>query len=198
MTYILEYIIIAFSIYILNVVPLFMPSTWTILSFISMWRDVPFFILAFIGALCATLGRITLAKLSYIFIREGFLKEKTKNNIDYLKSVIEKKKNYAFFGFLAYSFMPIPSNQLFIAYGLTNLKIRLLAIPFFIGRLISYTILTFSVNKVVDTFVSEDIASSTFGIYFLLVQLFTIALIYIFTKINWKKLFTEKKLGLIE
>ena len=39
---------------------------------------------------------------------------------------------------LGYSISPLPSNYLFIAYGLTSLPIALLALPFFVGRFVSY------------------------------------------------------------
>ena len=40
--------------------------------------------------------------------------------------------------FLGYSISPLPSNYLFIAYGLTSLPIAFVALPFFVGRLVSY------------------------------------------------------------
>jgi hypothetical protein len=44
----------------------------------------------------------------------------------------------AFATFLGYSISPLPSNYLFIAYGLTSLPIAFVALPFFVGRLVSY------------------------------------------------------------
>jgi len=37
-----------------------------------------------------------------------------------------------------FAFSPLPSNVLFLAYGLTTAPLHLLAIPFFIGRMVSY------------------------------------------------------------
>lgn len=39
---------------------------------------------------------------------------------------------------LAYAFSPFPSNTIFIAYGLTGMRLWLIGFPFFIGRWISY------------------------------------------------------------
>jgi hypothetical protein len=44
----------------------------------------------------------------------------------------------------------LPSNYLFIAYGLTSLPIAFLLIPFFVGRLVSYTFWVRTASTVVD------------------------------------------------
>jgi uncharacterized membrane protein YdjX (TVP38/TMEM64 family) len=123
------------------------------------------------------------------------LKERTKRNLDVLEEYLTERKHVGFIVFLTYAFSPFPSNQLFIAYGLTKLKLRYIAVPFLVGRLASYLFLTFATNKVADIFPEE--LSSAFGSYFIIVQLLSIGSVYLFARIDWKKLLKKKKVELI-
>ena len=174
-----------------------MPATWTVLAFISIHYKIPIIILAVIGATFAMLGRLTLAKLSQVMIREKILKPKTKENIDHLRKKLEERKKFTFAAILFYAFSPFPSNQLFIAYGLTKMNLGLIALPFFIGRLISYEFFTFTTNTLAARFFPFSAGKILSG-YFIFGQLGTILVIYLFTKIDWKTLFTNKKISFIK
>jgi hypothetical protein len=126
-------------IYVLNVIPAFAPPTWLTVAFIGLtipeieaWRLVP------VAASAATLGRLSLAKLSRRIVRQNFLSEAVRQNIDAIKHGLEKRVKLTFGLFLLYAFGPLPSNYLFIAYGLTTLRLTAIAAPFFIGRSCSY------------------------------------------------------------
>lgn len=187
-------------IFALNIIPIFAPPTWLALSAIAVYYKVNnIILLAFAGAIAATLGRLILAKLSNKIIRGKFLTEGTKKNIDDLKRHLEKRQTLTFKVFLFYAFSPLPSSQLFIAYGLTNLRLKSIALPFFLGRITSYTILSFTASEATRRAASQLIkTSSFFGFYFILSQFATILTIYLFVKIDWHKLFTEKKLGFLK
>src|SRR5450756_1996122 len=129
-------IVVFAAVYILNTLPAFAPPTWMVLSFFGFNHpQFNFLSLALAAAFAATLGRITLATLSQFIIRNKLLNTKTKENIDVLKDALQNRKNQTMGALLLYSFTPLPSNYLFIAYGLTTLPIRLIAVPFFIGRM---------------------------------------------------------------
>src|SRR5215467_9885731 len=99
-------------IFALNVVPAFAPPTWTVLSFISIRFDINFLALALIGAVAATCGRLVLAKLSKLLVREKFLSEGTRKNIDSVRQRIQSKPRFTAGAFLLYAFSPFPSNNL--------------------------------------------------------------------------------------
>ncbi len=176
----------------LNVIPFFAPATWTVLSFISLNYNLNFIYLSLIGVFAATGGRIVLAKLSRTIVRQKFLSQKTRDNIDSIKFALQKHSALTFAIFLFYAFSPIPTNQLFISYGLTDLPLRKLVVPFFIGRLVSYLGLTFIVTRSVRAIMPTDGINSYFGAYFIIVQLLTILVVYLFTKIEWRKLLNTK------
>jgi hypothetical protein len=183
-------------VFILNVVPAFAPPTWITLSFLGMsMPHVPVGALALIGATAATLGRVTLAKLSRAIVRGRLLDEPTRKNIGAIKDVLEKRRVFAFGTFLAYAFSPKPSNYLFIAYGLTTLRLTLVAFPFFVGRLASYSFWVTTASAVGDRLDLDSIESVSYvGIYFIASQLLLIPIIYIFTRIDWRAAFEEGRL----
>src|SRR5947207_2060465 len=127
-------------VFFLNVIPAFAPPTWMALSWIGFSHpDSNAFIVALVGACAATAGRLLLAKLSRVVIRQRFLRDQTRDNNDTIKTALEQYPTLTFSAFLIYAFGPFPSNYLFIAYGLTALKLRFVAVPFFLGRFVSYS-----------------------------------------------------------
>jgi hypothetical protein len=183
-------------IYVLNVLPAFAPPTWMVLSLVGLNSEtisVP--VLALVGATAATLGRLTLAKLSRVVIRSRFLSEGTRRNVDVIKEQLEHRRAATVGSFFLYALGPFPSNYLFIAYGLTSLDLLLIAIPFFVGRLASYNFLVFSAAAARKHLALEESeAQSYFGVYFFITQILLLVFVYAFAKIDWRMLFTEKKL----
>jgi len=192
---VLAFLIIFLVVLVLNVIPVFAPPTWTVMSFIAIRFNPNIIVLAVIGAIAATLGRIVLARLSTIIVRQRFLSRGATENIDAVKTRLESNRNLTFAVFLFYAFSPLPSNHLFIAYGLTALKLKLIAIPFLIGRVVSYTFWAFTASRVARVLSDESMATkSFFSYYFIASQLFGLLVIYVFTKVDWSVLFREKKL----
>ena len=183
-------------VFVLNVVPAFAPPTWITLSFIGFTApDAPVGALALIGACAATLGRVTLAKLSRFVVRGRFLGERARENIDAIKTGLERRRVVTFGIFLTYAFSPLPSNYLFIAYGLTTLRLTLVALPFFIGRLASYSFWVFTASSVGDRLDIDSMESASYaGIYFIISQLLLVPVIYLFTRIDWRAAFEMRRL----
>jgi len=183
-------------VFVLNVVPAFAPPTWITLSFIGFsLPDVPAGALALIGACAATLGRVTLAKLSRFVGRGRFLGERARENIDAIKAGLERRRVVTFGIFLAYAFSPLPSNYLFIAYGFTNLRLALVAVPFFIGRLASYSFWVLTASAVGERLNIGSLESTFYaGLYFIISQLLLVPVIYLFTRIDWRAVFEKRRL----
>src|SRR5215472_2663829 len=70
------------------------------------------------GAFAATLGRFLLAKMSRWILRNHWLSESGRTNVDARKAKLAERPELAFGAFLFYAFAPLPSNYLFIVYGL--------------------------------------------------------------------------------
>ena len=160
-------------VYALNVIPAFAPPTWLVLSLVGLnypGANVP--LLAITGASAATLGRFTLAKLSRVIIRQKLLSESTRLNIDVIKDGLEYRRLATVTSFFIYALSPLPSNYLFIAYGMTTLDLRFITIPFFIGRFASYSFLIFSASAARRHLVMESTEAGPYlGLYFVISQM---------------------------
>lgn len=190
----LLFLIVFATVFALNVAPAFAPPTWSVVSYIAVRYRLNIVALAVFAAVAATLGRLVLAKLSSVILRQRFLSDDTKKNIDVVKSRLEQNQKLSFSIFLFYAFSPLPSNHLFIAYGLTELKLRLISVPFFIGRVVSYAFWAFTASSVVQFLKYEQLGSSSFfSFYFVATQLFALFMVYVFTKIDWQTVFTARK-----
>ena len=182
-------------VFLLNVIPAFAPPTWMVFSFLGFrFPEHAGWILAITGALAATLGRCTLAKMSRVIVRGHWLSAASRDNVDSLRGVLEKRPRLTFGLLLFYAFTPLPSNSVFIAYGLTTMNISRIAIPFFLGRLVSYMFWARSgalVSRKFDLDESETLGY--FSVYFVLTQFALIAIVYVFARIDWRVLLREHK-----
>lgn len=122
--------------------------------------------------------------------------QQTKHRFD--TSRTERKTKATFGVFLFYAFSPLPSNYLFIAYGLTTMELKLIALPFFLGRSVSYTFWGLTSSAVSRHIAMESTRTLPYlSAYFIVSQLVLLYLIYLFTRVDWRTLFLEKKFRLI-
>jgi hypothetical protein len=154
---------------------------------------------ALVAATAATCGRIVLAKLSYVLVRQRLLSEWTRQNVDAIKVGLENRPGITLGTFLGYSMSPLPSNYLFIAYGMTSLPIAFLALPFFVGRVVSYGFWLMTASTVADQLNLDWFESAPyFAVYFLASQVLLVPVIYCFTRIDWHAALAEKRLRWLE
>ncbi len=182
-------------IFALNLLPAFAPPTWMAMSFIGLAiPEIDFVLTALVAATAATTGRIVLAKLSRVLVRQRLLSEHTQRNVDAIRLGIERRPVMTFGTVLGYSISPLPSNYLFIAYGLTSLPMAFLALPFFVGRFASYSFWLKTASTVGDRLDLDWFESTPYFIgYFLISQLLLVPVIYGFTRIDWHAAFAEKR-----
>ena len=188
-------LILFLAVFLLNVIPAFAPPTWMVFSFLGFRfpSDIEWSF-ALTGAIAAATGRSVLGKMSRTIVRKHWLSEAARDNVDSLKVELEKRPTLTFGLFLFYAFTPLPSNFLFIAYGLTAMPLIRLTAPFLIGRFVSYSFWTLSSTAVSRKLELEDTdAMAYFSIYFALTQLALVALVYAFTRVDWNLLLRERK-----
>jgi len=182
-------------VFALNVIPAFAPPTWMALSWVGFSHPLgnPL-VVALIGAFAATSGRLVLATLSRVIIRQRFMSAPMRGNIDVIKEGLERRRTLTFGAFLLYAFSPFPSNYLFIAYGLTSLPLWLVAVPFFIGRCVSYSFFVFAASRMSQRLALDAVETqSYFGIYFVLSQLLLLAVVVLLTRLDWGYLVATKR-----
>ena len=183
-------------VFLLNLVPAFAPPTWMVFSFIGFrYPQFNVVVLALVGAVAATLGRATLAKLARVIVRGRLLSRRSKESIDAIKERLEQRRKLTFGVFLLYAFSPLPSNYLFIAYGLTTMDLFLIVIPFFIGRSISYSFWGVT-SSVIGRHLNGTLARHPLGylsVYFVITQIALLYCVYLFTRVDWRYMLDEKK-----
>jgi hypothetical protein len=188
-------VVLFMVVFVLNVLPAFAPPTWMTMSFIGLAIPrIDYVFYAIVAAVAATSGRALLAKISRVLVRKKLLSTQTRQNVDAVRFGLEAHRVVTFGTFLGYSLSPIPSNYLFIAYGLTSLPIARLALPFFIGRAVSYafwlrTASAISVRLDLDWFESAPY----FVIYFVLSQVLLVPVLYGFAHVDWHALIVQKR-----
>ena len=177
----------------INAAPILMPPTWIVLSsFFALDSSLDPLLLALVGATGATIGRLILKNLSGFFRR--FVGKEQKSNLDAIGNFLNRKK----FGYVLTSFLfaatPLPSNMLFVAYGMMRAKSIGLYFGFWLGRLLSYYIMI-TISSVVLTPFLELFEDKIIGI--LVADVVGIGVVVVFTCINWQILLLERKLQFV-
>ena len=188
-------LILFLIVLVLNLIPAFAPPTWMVFSFLGFrFPERMGWTFALVGALAATLGRSVLAGIAHKLVRNRWMSEAARANVDTLKQFLENRPKLTFGVFLFYAFTPLPTNFLFIAYGLTTMHLARLAIPFFLGRIVSYGFWSLSAAAVSRRFDFDDgEALSYFSVYFVLTQLALLGMVHLFTRVDWNALVRERK-----
>ena len=177
----------------INAAPILMPPTWIVLSsFFALDSSLDPLLLALVGATGATIGRLILKNLSGFFRR--FVGKEQKSNLDAIGNFLNRKK----FGYVLTSFLfaatPLPSNMLFVAYGMMRAKSIGLYFGFWLGRVLSYYIMI-TISSVILTPFLELFEDKIIGI--LVADVVGIGVVVIFTCINWQILLLERKLQFV-
>ena len=188
-----SYIGIFFLLIAVNAAPILMPPTWIILSsFFALDASLDPLLLAIVGATGATIGRFFLKRISSLFRR--FVGKEQESNLDAIGNFLNKKK----FGYTLTSFLfaatPLPSNMLFVAYGMMRAKSIGLYIGFWCGRLVSYYIMI-TISEVVLTPFLQLFEDRIIGI--IAADIVGISSVIFFTCINWQVLLFERKLRFV-
>lgn len=177
-----------------NAAPILMPPTWIILSsFYVMDSSLDPLFLAVVGATGATIGRLVLKRTSGIFRR--FVASEQKSNLDIIGNFLNRKRyGYALASFL-FAATPLPSNMLFVAYGLMKAKSVGLYVGFWVGRVFSYYIMI-TISDIVLTPFLQIFEERYIGI--ILADVAGVGVVVLFTSINWTILLSQKKLRFVK
>ena len=191
----LAFAVLIALIFALNLIPVFAPPTWMALAFVGFqFPETNPWALALIGAGAATLGRLTLALFSHKIVGKKLLSKAQRANVDVIKRRLEKRTTLTFGIFLSYAFSPLPSNFLFIGYGLTGLPLLRVALPFLLGRVVSYAFFITGGQTAGRRFQIDSLESTLYASgYFIVTQLVVIAALYAFTRIDWEVLLDDHR-----
>jgi membrane protein YqaA with SNARE-associated domain len=181
-------------VFLLNVLPAFAPPTWMLLSFFGLrFPDASAWWVALVAASAATGGRTVLAYLAQRISDSRWLPEAMRANLGSVAAAIKRRRATSSMAILLFAFSPLPSNTLFLAYGLSRAPLPLLAVPFFAGRFVSYVFAFTGGALIADRF-DVEISGRTSVLYFVASQLASIVLVYVFAKIDWRRSWYRRRL----
>ncbi|MGI0057547.1 MAG: hypothetical protein ACREAK_09285 [Nitrosarchaeum sp.] len=177
-----------------NSPPILMPPTWIILSsFYAFDPSLNLIVLSIVGATGATIGRFILKNIGSFFRK--FVGSEQQSNLDIIGNFLKQKK----YGYVLASFLfaatPLPSNMLFITYGLMKAKSFGIYIGFWFGRVLSYYVML-SISNIVLTPFLQIFEERYVGI--LLLDGIGICSVIFFASIDWALLITQKKLKFVK
>lgn len=173
-------------VYGINVAPAFMPATWVVLAFFYLHFGLAILPTVILGALAATTGRIFLWYIAKHFFSR-FIGKKARENYKALGAYLSEKKHISIFLIIFYAFLPIPSNQSFIAAGLAHFDVELMAVSFLVGRLASYTFWLTASTTVVVT-IDQVFNTSLSPFHLVVVEGGVVLSLVLMSLIPWKKI----------
>lgn len=176
-------------VFALNLLPAFGPPTWIALAFLRINLDVAAVPLVIVGAMASASGRYTLARGARR-IRTRLPAER-RESLEALRDHLESRPSTTTALLATFLVSPLPSAQLFIAAGLSDIRLWRLTAVFFAGRLVTYSIYVAGTVVAVDKF--GDVL--THGIYSPLgvaLQLLMIAGLVALVRIDWAARLTPR------
>lgn len=177
----------------INVVPVMMPPSWIVLA--SIYSAFPSFnplYLALVGATASAAGRFALMLASSKMRR--FMGQKRKNSLDAIEKYLAGKKYAYFILSLIFALGPLPSNMLFIGYGMMKARTFSIFLGFWIGRVVSYAVLIFVTAMAFKPFLGL-FSDHLVGI--LALDSLGLLSVVAFAAVDWEKMIIERKLVFI-
>jgi membrane protein YqaA with SNARE-associated domain len=185
---VVDWLLVAWAVaVVINVIPYFMPPTWAVVAFFLIAFSLPVWPLAIGCALASTAGRCALYYLSARWGRR-LLPAKRRQNVDVLGRWLNARPSWrGVVDVLLYSLGPIPSNDLFIAAGLSGAKLWPVALGFLPGRLVSYPALALAAKGANDHF-DGALTRQWHDPKWLALELLSIAGLILFSRIDWPRI----------
>ncbi len=177
-----------------NAAPLLMPPTWIILASFHALDPASLdpLALALVGATGATLGRFALKRASGAFRRLAGAEQRS--HLDAVGGYLNGKRHgYALASFL-FAATPLPSNMLFVAYGLMSARGIGLYLGFWAGRAVSYYVMV-SISGFVLAPLLQLFEDRLVGI--LVADAAGVASVVLFASVNWTVLIRERRIRFV-
>src|SRR5215216_1294065 len=120
-------------VFLINLAPAFMPSSWMVMAFFYIHFDLPLIPLAVTGAIVSGCGRFFLAKGSDLLTRSLF--KKKKEDLRELGGLLEEKPKLLPAIVFGYALTPLPTNNLFVAAGMVGVSVSRVLLGFWAARI---------------------------------------------------------------
>ena len=176
---------LALVVFLCNLSPIFAPPTWSVLVYFLITNDLAVPEVVIVGALSAGLGRFLLGHATRTL--RNYIPMRARKNLYDAGRVFEENQTRKFGVLALFVISPLPSAQLFEAAGLMYMNLLRLTLAFFSGRIVTYSIYATSASQLKSTNFGELLSEAFTSPYAWILQIFSIALIYLIAKIDWRK-----------
>jgi hypothetical protein len=180
-------------IFVINLVPAFMPASWMVMSFFYIQFDLPLLLLTVGGAIVSGLGRLVLARES-TFVKQHFMQRQSED-LDNLGAFLEKRRGWLAPSVFIYALTPLPTNNLFVSAGLAEVRMLTVLVGFWVARVPADTFFVWSTDRVFTSIgdVFEGAFGSWIAIAFQLASVTSIVLLYRLPWAGWLKRWTAPR-----
>jgi uncharacterized membrane protein YdjX (TVP38/TMEM64 family) len=180
-----DLLVVAGVVFAINLLPAFGPPTWAVLVFLRLNFDVAAVPLVIVGALSAAAGRYTLALGARAY--RGRLSAERVASLEALREALERNRTGALAGLALFAVSPLPSAQLFMAAGITGVRLVPLTVAFFAGRVVSYSLYVGAASATEEALgpVLSRTLSSPWAVA---VQILLLAGLVALVRVDWAKL----------
>ncbi len=173
----------------INVIPFLVPPTWIVLaSFYSAYPSFDPIYLALVGSTGSVAGRFALTLISSKSTR--LMGERRRRSLETIGKYLAGKKYAYFITSLLFALSPLPSNTLFIGYGLMKRRTVGMFFGFWIGRVIAYFVMI-SVASMAFTPFLELFSENLLGMA--IIDSLGLASVVAFACVDWEMLIVKRR-----
>jgi hypothetical protein len=169
-------------VFVINLVPAFMPSSWMVLAFFYIKFDLPLLVLTVGGAIVSGFGRLALAKGSATF-RRRFMRGK-EPDLRELGTFLDRHRNYVAPATFAYTLTPFPTNNLFIAAGMVGVSMTWVLAGFWAGRILADTFWVWTTHRVFNS-IADVFSGAVGGRVAIGLQLGSLVSVFLLYQLPW-------------
>lgn len=180
-----QYFILFLLVLGVNLLPAFGPPTWSILVVFRLNSDMPTWAIVIIGAAAAAVGRYLLAWAFWLLRKR--LSERSRKNLEAAREALERRKRNTIIALGLFAVSPVPSAQLFEAAGLAGVRLLGFTAAFFVGRLLSYTVYTYTAGRIRETSMGQALQGGFSNPWIIALQVALILGLVAMARINWAK-----------
>lgn len=180
-----QYFILFLLVLGVNLLPAFGPPTWSILVVFRLNSDMPTWAIVVIGAAAAAVGRYLLAWAFWLLRKR--LSERSRKNLEAAREALERRMRNTIIALGLFAISPVPSAQLFEAAGLAGVRLIGFTAAFFIGRLLSYTVYTYTAGRIRETSMGQALQGGFSNPWIIALQVALILGLVAMARINWAK-----------
>ena len=188
------YLWVLLIILAISAAPILTPPTWMVIaSAYALDSSLSPLLLALVGASAATAGRMLLLKYSSVGRRK--MGERRKTSLQRLQNFLHRTRYGYFVSTFVFALTPLPSNMLFISYGLMNVKSLGIIAGFWTGRFVVYLIMIYASGFVFQPLI-EILGDNLTAV--ILTDVIGAAMTVAVLIVDWDKIINERKVVIIK